>query len=63
MREDSRQADMADRHGHGGLSRLDDRNPDSLFQSNAISRHAGTSHDEDGRSMRVFQNAADLDHA
>src|SRR4051794_33532274 len=50
-RESLREADMTDRHGDGGLRRLDDRDPDGLLQGSAITSHAGTSHHEDVSAM------------
>jgi len=57
------QADPADRHCDGGLGRLDDRDPDGLFEIVAVTDHAGAAHDQHVGAVMVSQPAANIDHA
>ena len=51
-----------ERHGDGGLRRIDDRNAKRLLQWRAVPRHAGAAHYHSLCTVLVLQHATDLDH-
>src|SRR5262245_59825672 len=51
----------ADRHRHGGLGRIDDRNFERSFERAAVARHAGTAEDDRVGAVAVAEFAGDLD--
>jgi len=52
----------AQRHGDGGLRRIDDGNAERLLERDAVPRHPGTAHYYGLRAVLVLQRAADFDH-
>ncbi|MBN8944827.1 MAG: hypothetical protein J0H01_35305 [Rhizobiales bacterium] len=55
--------DGCDRHCDRRLGRIDDGDAQRLLQRLAVTRHAGTAHDDHAGAIELFQRAADRDHS